>query len=47
MTKKSRLYNGEKRTSKTSGAEKAGQLHENKEIRILPYTIYKYKLKMV
>ena len=47
MTKKARLYNGEKTVSSTNGVGKAGQLHVNNEIRALPHTIYKYKLKMV
>ena len=45
MTKEARIYNGEKTAYSISGAGKTGQLHVN-EIRILPNTIHKNKLKM-
>ena len=41
--KESGIYDGEKTTSSISGAGKTGQLHE---IRTLPYTINKNKLKI-
>ena len=40
------LYNGEKRVFSISGAGKSGQLHIKNEIRTLPNTIHKNKLKM-
>ena len=47
MTKEARVYSGEKIVSSISGAGKTGQLHiKKKEIRILPITIHKNKLKM-
>ena len=46
LTKKTRIYNGEKMVSSISGAGKTGQLHVKNEIRTLPYTIQKNKLKM-
>ena len=46
MTKESRIYNGEKTVFSINDAEKTGQLHV-KEIRTLPNTIHKDKLKMV
>ena len=46
MTKEARIYNGEKTASSISGAGKTGQLHVKNEIRTLPNTIYKNKLKM-
>ena len=46
MTKEARLYNGEKTVSSISGAGKTGQLHVKNEIRTLPNTIQKNKLKM-
>ena len=46
MTKKARIYNGEKTVSLINGAGKTGQLHVNNEIRTLPNTIHKNKLKM-
>ena len=45
LTKKARIYNGEKTASSINGAGKTGQLLKN-EIRTLPYTIHKEKLKM-
>ena len=46
MTKEARIYNGEKIASSASGAEKIGQPQVKNEIRALPNTIYKNKLKM-
>ena len=46
MTKEAKIYNGEKTASLISGAGKAGQLHVKNEIRTLPNTIHKNKLKM-
>ena len=43
LTKEARIYNGAKTASSINGAGKAGQLHE---IRTLPDTIHKDKLKM-
>ena len=47
MTKKARIYNGEKTVSSITGTGKTGQLHVKKnEIRTLPNTTHKNKLKM-
>ena len=46
MTKEARVYNGEKTVSSISGAGKMGQPHVKNEIRTLPNTIHKNKLKM-
>ena len=46
MTKEARIYNGEKTASSISGARKNGQIRVKNEIRTLPNTIYKNKLKM-
>ena len=46
MTKEARIYIGEKTVSSISGAGKIGQLHVKNEIRTLPNTIHKNKLKM-
>ena len=46
MTKEVKIYNGEKTVSSISGAGKTGQLHVKNEIRTLPKTIHKNKLKM-
>ena len=46
MTKEARTCNGEKTASSISGAGKTGQLHVRNEIRTLPNTIHKNKLKM-
>ena len=46
MTKEARIYNGEKTVSSISGAGKTGQLRVKNEIRTLPNTIHKNKLKM-
>ena len=45
-TKEARIYNGERTASSISGTRKTGQLHETNEIRTLPNSIYKSKLKM-
>ena len=46
LTKKARIYNRAKIASSINGAGKTGQQHVNNEIRILPNTIHKDKLKM-
>jgi len=46
MTKEARIYNWEKTASSANGAEKTGQPQVKNEIRALPNTIYKNKLKM-
>ena len=47
LTKVARIYSGTKTPSSINGAGKTGQLHiEKNEIRMLPNTIYKDKLKM-
>ena len=46
LIKDARINNGEKTVSSISGAGKTGQLHVNNEIRTLPNTIEKNKLKM-
>ena len=46
LIKEARIYNGEKTASSISGAGKTGQLHVKNEIRTLPNTIHKNKLKM-
>ena len=46
LTKKSRIYNGEKTASSINGAGKTGQLLKN-EIRTLPNTIHEDKLKLI
>ena len=45
-TKEARICNGAKTASSISGAGKTGQLHIKEEIRTLPNTILKGKLKM-
>ena len=45
LTKEARIYNGAKTASSINGTGKTGQLHV-KEIRTLPNTIHKDKLKM-
>ena len=45
LTKAARIYNGAEIASSISGAGKTGQLHI-KEIRTLPNTIHKDKLRM-
>ena len=47
LTKEERIYNGAKTASSINGAGKTGQQHVKKnEIRTLPNTIHKDKLKM-
>ena len=46
LIKDARIYNGEKTASSISGGVKTGQLHGKNEIRTLPNTIHKNKLKM-
>ena len=46
MTKEARIYNGEKTVSSISGAGKTGGYILKNEIRTLPNTIHKNKLKM-
>ena len=46
MTNEARIYNGAKTASSLNVAVKTGQLHVKKEIRALPNTIHKNKLKM-
>ena len=47
FTKEARIYNGEETASLINGAGKTGQLQVKKnEIRTLPNTIHKDKLKM-
>ena len=46
LRKNPRIYNGAKTASLINGAGKTGQLHVKNEIRTLPNTIHKDKLKM-
>ena len=46
LIKEARIYNGEKTAFLISGAGKTGQVHVKNEIRTLPNTIHKNKLKM-
>ena len=46
LIKEARIYNGEKTASSISAAGKTGQSHVKNEIRTLPNTIHKNKLKM-
>ena len=46
LTKEARIYDWAKTTSSINGAGKTGQLHIKEEIRTLPNTILKGKLKM-
>ena len=46
LTKETRIYNGEKIASSINCAGKTGQLHIKNEIRTLPNTTHKDKLKM-
>ena len=46
LTKGARIYNGVKTASSINGAGKTGQLHVKNEVRTLPNTIHKDKLKM-
>ena len=46
LTKEARIYSGAETASSMNGAGKTGQLHVKEEIRTLPKTIHKDKLKM-
>ena len=46
FTKEARIYNGAKIASSINGGGNTGQLHVKNEIRTLPNTIHKDKLKM-
>ena len=46
LTKEARIYSGSKTASSINGAGKTGQLYVKEEIRTLPNTIHKEKLKM-
>ena len=46
MTKEARIYNGEKTASSIGGAGKLDSHKLKNEIRTLPNTIHKNKLKM-
>ena len=46
LTKETRIYNGAKIASSINGAGETRQLHEKNEIRTLPNTIHKDKLKV-
>ena len=46
MTKEARLYTGEKTAPSISGTGKTEKPHVKNEIRTLPNTIHKKKLKM-
>ena len=46
LTKEARIYNEAMTASSINGAGKTGQLHIKEEIRTLPNTILKGKLKM-
>ena len=46
LTKEARIYNGAQKASSINGCGKTGQLHIKDEIRTLPKTIHKDKLKM-
>ena len=46
LTKEARICNGEQTASSIIGAGKTGELHVKNEIRTLPNTIHKNKLKM-
>ena len=45
LTKEAKIYNGAKTASSINDAGKTGQLHVKNEIRTLPNTIHKDKLK--
>ena len=45
MTKEARIYNGEQTVSSVCGAGKIGQLPVKNEIKMLPNTVHKNKLK--
>ena len=46
LTKEKRICSGAKTASSINGAGKTGQLHVKNEIRAIPNTIHKNKLKM-
>ena len=46
LTKEARIYNGAKTALSINNAGKTGQLHVKNQIRTLPNTIHKDKLKM-
>ena len=46
LTRGARIHNGAKTGSSINGAVKSGQLHQKNEIRTIPNTIHKDKLKM-
>ena len=46
LIKEARIYNGENTGSSISGAGKLDSYMEKNEIRTLPNTMHKYKLKM-
>ena len=46
LTKEARIHDGAKTAYSINGAGKTGQLHEKNEIRTLPNTIHKDKLKV-
>ena len=46
LIKEVKIYNGEKTVSSISGAGKLDSYMQNNEIRMLPHTIHKNKLKM-
>ena len=46
LTKEARIYNWAKIASSINGVGKTGQQHVKNEIRTLPNTIHKDKLKM-
>ena len=46
LTKEARIYNGAKTDSSINSPGKTGQLHVQNEIRTLPNTTHKDKLKM-
>ena len=46
LTKEARIHNRAQTVSSINGAGKTGQLHIKEEIRTLPNTILKGKLKM-
>ena len=46
LTKKARIYNGAKTASSINGAEKLDSFIQKHEIRTLPNTIHKDKLKI-
>ena len=46
LTKEPRIYSGAKTASSINSAGKTGQLHVRNEIRVLPNTKSKDKLKM-